>query len=230
MTKEVKTNNTFTPLKIKPKTKNQKKYLFSLQQNVPLVIAEGMAGSGKTLMAINWASHEIESGNKYKKLVLIRPPEPLAGRTVGFLKGTAQDKMGVWVSQLIRYIKDAVGSKKYEELLFDEKIDIQLLESIRGMSFNDSIIVVDESQLLTPKEIQALTTRIGTNSKIIFCGDTLQTDIKKSSVCGLTYLKDIVNSYDINCDIISFTVDDCMRSDLCKQFLLAYSDRGWDNF
>lgn len=222
---------TFKPFLLKPKTKNQKILLHSLQQSdIPLVIAEGYAGTGKTLTAVNWAAHEVENGNKYKNIVLIRPPEPLAGRTVGYLKGSANDKMMVWCSQLTSYIKQAIGNEKYEELCLSENIQIQLLESIRGMSYSNSIVIVDESQLLTPKEIQAIVTRIGSDSKLIFCGDTLQTDIKKNTIDGLSYLKRIVEKYDIPCEVIKFTIDDCLRSDLCKKFLDAFEKEGWDNY
>ena len=210
-----------------PKTINQKLYMRALEDGtVPLVIAEGFAGTGKTYMATNWAANALDK-NKYERIVIIRPPEPLAGRTVGFLKGSAQDKMAAWTSQLIHYVREAIGDESFAQYDEEERIVVQLLETVRGMSFNNSIVIVDESQLLSPKEMQAITTRIGENTKLIFCGDTLQKEKELHSLDGLSYLKNIIMSYDIHGEIIKFDVNDCMRSKLCKQFLIAYENDGW---
>lgn len=96
------------------------------------------------------------------------------------------------------------------------------------MSFNNSIVIVDESQLLSVKEMQAITTRIGENTKLIFCGDTLQKEKAIDSLDGLSYLKYIIMTYDIHGEVIKFNVNDCMRSKLCKQFLEAYEIDGWE--
>lgn len=211
-----------------PKTKNQKLYMRALEdKTVPLVIAEGYAGTGKTYMATNWAAHAIDK-NKYERIVFIRPPEPLAGRTVGFLKGSAQDKMAAWTKQLINYAREAIGDMSYDQYVEEERITVQLLETVRGMSFNNSIVIVDESQLLSKKEMQAITTRVGENTKLIFCGDTLQKEKKVDYKDGLTYIKYIMETYSIDGTAIKFDVNDCMRSKLCKQFLEAYETDGWE--
>lgn len=212
----------------RPKTRNQKLYMRALGDGtLPLVIAEGFAGTGKTYMATNWAAHALDK-NKYDRLVLIRPPEPLAGRTVGFLKGSAHDKMAAWTTQLIHYVREAIGDESFDQYVGEERITVQLLETVRGMSFNKSIVIVDESQLLSVKEMQAITTRIGENTKLIFCGDTLQKEKDVDSLDGLSYLKYIMSAYDIDGEVVKFSVDDCMRSKLCKQFLEAYEADGWE--
>lgn len=211
-----------------PKTKNQKLYVRALSDGkLPLVIAEGFAGTGKTYLATNWAAHALDK-NKYDRIVLIRPPEPLAGRTVGYLKGSAQDKMAAWTVQMTEYVREAIGQELYDSYIEENRICVQLLETVRGLSFNRCIVIVDESQLLSVKEIQALTTRIGEGTKLIFCGDTLQKETKNDKVDGLSYLKRIMCDYDIHGEVIKFDVNDCMRSELCKQFLIAYENDGWE--
>lgn len=213
----------------KPKTKNQKIYAHALSDNEHnLIITRGFAGTGKTYLAANWAAHALDK-NKYEKIILIRAPEPLAGRTVGFLKGGANEKMEPWLTQINSYIKDAIGHESFEQYVLEERIIPQLLETVRGMSFNNSIVIVDESQLLNKKEIQALTTRIGEKSKIIFCGDTTQTENNSVGDDGLSYLIYLVKTYNIKCKLVEFDIHDCMRSDLCKQFLQAFDSDSWSD-
>lgn len=202
----------------------QQELLEALKYNT-LVVARGSAGTGKTLLAIHHAARKLHYGD-IKKVVLIRAYQPLAGRSIGFLPGTAEEKLLPFYQQMIDYFEDYLGKATTEIHLKNKTIEICSLETIRGRSWNDSIIIVDESQNLFVPEIQALTTRVGTDSQIIFCGDNTgpQTDVKKG-MDGLTYLEKICIKYNINdCSFTTFSREHVVRSGLTKEFVIAFED------
>lgn len=207
-----------------PMNDKQGELLEALKYNT-LVVARGSAGTGKTLLAVWHAAKKLHYGD-IKKVVLIRAYQPLAGRSIGFLPGTAEEKLLPFYQQMIDYFEDYLGKATTEIHLKNKTIEICSLETIRGRSWNESIIIVDESQGLFAAEVQALTTRVGTDSQIIFCGDNTgpQTDVKKG-MDGLTYLENICKKYNISdCSFTSFTRDDVVRSGLTKEFVIAYED------
>ena len=127
---------------------------------------------------------------------------------------------------MIDYFEDYLGKATTEIHLKNKTIEICSLETIRGRSWSESIIIVDESQGLFSAEVQALTTRVGTNSQIIFCGDNTgpQNDLKKG-MDGLTYLEKICKKYNISdCSFNTFSREDVVRSGLTKEFVIAYED------
>ena len=190
-----------------------------------LVVARGSAGTGKTLLAIHHAARKLHYSD-VKKVVLIRAYQPLAGRSIGFLPGTAEEKLLPFYQQMIDYFEDYLGKATTEIHMKNKSIEICSLETIRGRNWNESIIIVDESQNLFVPEIQALTTRVGKNSQIIFCGDNTgpQTDHKKG-MDGLTYLEKICLKYNISdCSFTTFNREHVVRSGLTKQFVIAFED------
>lgn len=202
----------------------QSELLEALKYNT-LVVARGSAGTGKTLLAIHHAAKKLHYGD-IKKVVLIRAYQPLAGRSIGFLPGTAEEKLLPFYQQMIDYFEDYLGKATTEIHLKNKTIEICSLETIRGRSWNESIIIVDESQNLFVPEIQALTTRVGNDSQIIFCGDNTgpQTDVKKG-MDGLTYLEKICTKYNINdCSFTTFSREHVVRSGLTKEFVIAFED------
>lgn len=211
--------------RLEPKTPNQRLLLKALTSK-SLVIASGFAGVGKTYFTCRYAADQL-CKNQIGKIVLIRPYQALANRSVGYLKGSAEEKITPYMLQMINYIKEHMGDTRYNVFKQEGRIVLQLLESIRGMDFTDCIIIVDESQLLMPSEIQALVTRVGKGSKLIFCGDSNQAD-NKTRADGLAYLERIVQKHDIqDCATVTFTKEDCQRSDLVYDFLCAFDKEGW---
>ena len=207
-----------------PMNAKQTELLEALKYNT-LVVARGSAGTGKTLLAVWHAAKKLHYAD-IKKVVLIRAYQPLAGRSIGFLPGTAEEKLLPFYQQMIDYFEDYLGKATTEIHLKNKTIEICSLETIRGRSWNDSIIIVDESQNLYVPEIQALTTRVGTNSQIVFCGDNTgpQTDVKKG-MDGLTYLEKICVKYNIDdCSFTTFGREDVVRSGLTKEFVIAFED------
>ena len=190
-----------------------------------IVVAQGSAGVGKTLLACYHAAKKLHYGD-IKKIILIRAYQPLAGRTIGMLPGDADQKLLPFYQQMIDYFEDFLGKATTEIHIKNKTIEICSLETIRGRSWSDAIIIVDESQSLFVPEVQALTTRIGENAQMIFCGDNTgnQTDVK-NGMDGLTYLNKIVQKYNIpDCQFITFTRDQICRSDVVRDFVIAFEE------
>lgn len=201
---------------------NQNKFLEALKY-CTLVVAQGSAGTGKTFVCCWHAARKLFFKD-IKKIVLIRAYQPLAGRSIGFLPGEQEDKLKPFYQQMLDYFEDFLGKGTVEVALKNKDIEICSLETIRGRSWENSIIIVDESQSLHVPEVQALVTRVGENSQMIFCGDNsgLQTDIK-GAMDGLTYLQKLVDKYRISDSaFINFTRDDIVRSGMTKEFVIAF--------
>lgn len=207
-----------------PKNENQKKLLEALKYN-SVVIAEGSAGVGKTLLACWHAAKKLHFGD-VGKIVLIRAYQPLAGRTIGFIPGDAVSKLQPFYQQMLDYFEDYLGKGTTEIHLKQGTIEMCSLETIRGRSWSDSIILIDEAQSLYVPEVQALVTRLGEGSQMIFCGDNsgLQTDVK-NGMDGLTYLHRLVEKYKIpDIESVQFTRDDICRSDVTRDFVVAFEE------
>jgi phosphate starvation-inducible protein PhoH and related proteins len=209
---------------LNPRNDKQKELLEALKYTT-IVVAQGSAGVGKTMLACHHAAKKLHFGD-IKKVVLIRAYQPLAGRSIGLLPGTAEEKLLPFYQQMIDYFEDFLGKATTEIHLKNKTIEICSLETIRGRSWNDAIILIDESQSLFVPEVQALTTRIGEHSQMIFCGDNTgnQTDVK-NGMDGLTYLNRLVNKYSIpDIEFVSFTREHICRSDIVKDFVIAYEE------
>lgn len=209
---------------LNPMNDKQKDLQEALKYNT-IVVAQGSAGVGKTLLACYHAAKKLHYGD-IKKVILIRAYQPLAGRTIGMLPGDADQKLLPFYQQMIDYFEDFLGKATTEIHIKNKTIEICSLETIRGRSWSDAIIIVDESQSLFVPEVQALTTRIGENAQMIFCGDNTgnQTDVK-NGMDGLTYLNKIVQKYNIpDCQFITFTRDQICRSDVVRYFVIAFEE------
>ncbi|MFT5859187.1 MAG: PhoH-like ATPase [Flavobacteriaceae bacterium] len=183
---------------IKPKNAEQA-FAFNalLNSEVKLVALQGVAGTGKTLLALASA---LEQHKKFHQIILARPIVPLSNKEIGFLPGDASDKIGPYMEPLwdnLKFIKSQFGQnerkhKAIEELEESGKIIIAPLAFIRGRSLSNIIFIVDEAQNLTPHEIKTIITRAGENTKIIFTGDINQIDTPylDEHSNGLAYLID----------------------------------------
>jgi phosphate starvation-inducible PhoH-like protein len=207
-----------------PKNENQRVFLEAFKYDT-MVVGEGSSGVGKTLLACYHAAKKLHYGD-IKKVVLIRAYQPLAGRTIGFMPGDALMKLMPFYQQMVDYFEDYLGKASTQIHLTQGTIEICSLETIRGRSWDDAIIIVDEAQNLFVPEIQALCTRLGEKSQMIFCGDDtgFQTDVK-NSMNGLTYLQKLTEKYKIpDVTFVKFTRDDICRSGITKSFVVAFED------
>ena len=170
-----------------------------LNPEIKLVTVQGVAGTGKTLLALAGA---IEQRRNFKQIILARPIVPLSNKDIGFLPGDIKDKINPYMEPLfdnLKFIKNQFSEmdKKHKQIIEmqkQEKIVITPLAYIRGRSLSDIIFIVDEAQNLTPHEIKTIITRAGENTKMIFTGDVNQIDTPylDEHSNGLSYLIDRV--------------------------------------
>lgn len=207
---------------VHPQTENQKLFVNSLNKDV-VTVGKGVAGTGKTFLACYHGAKQLHNRN-IQKIVLIRAYQPLAGRSIGLLPGTLEEKLMPFYQQMIDYLTDILGKAVVEIHIKNKTIEICALEAIRGKSWDNCVVICDEAQNLFVPEIQALTTRIGINTQMIFIGDGsgVQTDVRKG-MNGLEYLEKIVKKYTIpNVGFVEFGYDDILRSDITRDFVIAY--------
>jgi PhoH-like ATPase len=183
---------------VKPKNSEQAFALNALlNDNIKLVALQGVAGTGKTLLALASA---LEQHKKFHQIILARPVVPLSNKEIGFLPGSADDKIGPYMEPLwdnLKFIKAQFGEneKKHKAILALEesgKIVISPLAFIRGRSLSNIMFIIDEAQNLTPHEVKTIITRAGENTKIVFTGDVNQIDTPylDENSNGLAYLVD----------------------------------------
>lgn len=183
---------------IKPRNAEQTFAIDSLlNDDIKLIALQGVAGTGKTLLALAAA---LEQHKKYEQIILTRPIIPLSNRDIGFLPGTAEDKINPYMQPLwdnLKFIKSQFSENERKKVLLDEmekngQLSIIALAFIRGRTLANSMIIVDEAQNLTPIEVKTIITRAGEGSKIVFTGDINQIDTPymDEQSNGLTYLID----------------------------------------
>ena len=206
---------------VKPRNAEQTFALHALMNpDVKLVTLQGVAGTGKTLLALASA---LEQHNMYQQIVLARPIVPLSNKDIGYLPGSAEDKINPYMQPLfdnLKFIKNQFGEneKKYrkiEEMEEDGKLKISALAFIRGRSLSNVMFIVDEAQNLTPHEIKTIITRAGENTKIVFTGDVFQIDTPylDEQSNGLSYLIDRLKGNDLFAHI---TLEKGERSELAN--------------
>jgi phosphate starvation-inducible PhoH-like protein len=177
--------NTLSKLKVslKCKTENQKK-LVRLIANNQMIICAGPAGTGKTYVACAEALRLLSTG-QYKKIIVAKSVTVLEGEEIGFLKGTLKEKMDPIMVSFMDNFHKIIGKPLTEELERFDFLETTPLAFIRGRSIDNSIIIVDEAQNITLKNMRSTMTRIGDNSKMIIIGDTRQIDINKKDASSL---------------------------------------------
>jgi PhoH-like ATPase len=183
---------------IKPKNAEQTFALNALlNDEIKLVALQGIAGTGKTLLALAAA---LEQKNKYQQIILSRPIVPLSNRDIGFLPGDAEDKISPYMQPLwdnlnfiqSQFKKNERKNKVVEELKNSGQLSITALPFIRGRSLTHAMFIIDEAQNLTPHEMKTIITRAGEGTKIVFTGDIHQIDTPylDEQSNGLSYLID----------------------------------------
>ena len=162
--------------RLKPRTENQKEYIRTAAENV-ITFCQGVAGSGKTHIAVGLAL-EYLLDEKVKKIIITRPVVE-SGEKIGYLPGTAEEKLHPYLLPLLDEVNYFISGAQFTGLKTNNKIEIVPLGLMRGRNFHNAFIVADECQNASYDQLKMLLTRIGTNSKMILTGDVSQSDLHR---------------------------------------------------
>ena len=211
---------------IDPLTENQQK-LFDSYTEGKNIIAYGAAGTGKTFITLyNALCDVLDPSTPYEKIYIVR--SLVSTREIGFLPGDHEDKSTLYqipYKNMVKYMFELPSAADFEmlygNLKAQETISFWSTSFIRGTTFDRAIIIVDEFQNLNFHELDSIMTRVGENTKIMFCGDATQTDlIKQNERNGIVDFMRVLRLMS-SIDIIEFGVEDIVRSGLVKDFILA---------
>lgn len=218
---------TFEPL-----TENQAKFFEAYKRGDYFIALHGVAGTGKTFCALYKALEEVlDKSNPFKKVIVVR--SAVQGREIGHLPGDADEKMEIYQQPYVQICHTLFDRRDAWQRL-EEQGYVEFISTsfIRGMSFDDAIIVVDEMQNCNFSELQTVITRVGYRSKIVFCGDYRQTDLikNKNDVSGIKRFLDIAST--MKCfSRFEFNANDIVRSSLVRDWIIAeteFNDREWE--
>lgn len=176
--------------KLKPRTLNQRDYIRTVAENT-ITFCQGVPGSGKTHIAIGMAL-EYLLDDKVEKIVITRPVVE-AGERLGFLPGTAEEKLHPYLLPLFDELNYFIQMQSYTKMKVSRQIEIVPLGLMRGRSFHNSFIIADECQNASYDQLKMLLTRIGTDSKMVLTGDTAQSDLQRHQQGGFLRLTDILS-------------------------------------
>jgi phosphate starvation-inducible protein PhoH len=208
---------TFEPL-----TENQQKFFEAYGRGDYFVMLCGSAGTGKSFIALYKSIQEIlDRSSSFQRVVIVR--SAVQSRDLGFTPGSVEEKMSLYEQPYMQICHTLFGRRDaYDALKECGRIEFISTSFIRGMSYDDAIIIVDECQNLTWEELSTIMTRVGYRSKIIFCGDYKQTDLYRNNKdkSGLTKFHTVAKSIKSFTNI-EFTTEDIVRSSLVKDFLIA---------
>jgi len=205
---------------IEPLTENQKKF-FNLYKNSNILLLHGVAGTGKTYIALYKALEEVlRKTVPNKKVIVVRSAVP--SREIGHLPGDEKEKTEVYQHPYIEICSDLFGRRDaFQRLQEQRALSFMITSFVRGITLDDSIIIVDECQNMTDMELNSIITRVGSRSKIIFCGDFRQTDLyRKTDMSGLKKFMVIADMMP-SVGTIEFEVEDIVRSQLVKEYIIA---------
>lgn len=211
---------------IEPLTDNQKKLFESYAEGKHLV-AYGAAGTGKTFITLyNALADVLDERTPYEKIYLVR--SLVSTREIGFLPGDHDDKASLYqipYKNMVKYMfqmpSDPDFEMLYGNLKTQETISFWSTSFIRGTTLDNCIVIVDEFQNLNFHELDSIVTRVGENSKIMFCGDATQTDLiktnEKNGIIDFMKILNVMPSF----DVIEFGINDIVRSGIVKEYLVA---------
>lgn len=203
---------------IYPKTENQKRLVEAFRSS-KMVFAKGVAGTGKTYLAVAWAVDQLKK-EKISKIILTRPAVE-AGESLGFLPGDMKEKVDPYLRPLYDALSEMLGAEAFERLQEKEVIEIAPLAFMRGRTLNHAVVILDEAQNTTRAQMKMFLTRMGKDCQMIINGDVSQTDLVRKSDSGLIQACDILQGID-EISIIELTQQDVIRNPLVQKIIDRY--------
>ncbi|GGK46588.1 phosphate starvation-inducible protein PsiH [Salinarimonas ramus] len=203
---------------IKPLNATQAAYLSALRTH-PQTIVLGPAGTGKTWMAAAHAA-DLFRQRRIGRIVLTRPNVP-AGRSLGFFPGTLEEKFAPWAVPVVDTIRERIGRGAFDIAMKNGEIEMVPFEVMRGRSWSDTFVLLDEAQNATLQEMKTFLTRLGEDCTAVVNGDVGQCDLKETS--GLAQVIAMIREQELPVPIIEFGADDIVRSGVCAMWVRAFA-------
>lgn len=219
---------------LKPMNRNQSYAQDALTRGVEVVMLTGSAGTGKSMLAAHRAACQLRN-KRIDKVWLVRPAVSV-GKSVGMLPGDIKEKLTPYFRQTISHLEKFLGKGPVEAHFNSGKIEMMPVEYLRGMSFENCMVIAEECQNFTHEEMEMMLTRLGDNAQLVFTGDTKQNDLRTESGLKTTmeliekmlqehpeYMThDDIDRLDDCVAIVKFKPEDVVRSGLTRTFVTMY--------
>jgi phosphate starvation-inducible PhoH-like protein len=204
---------------IRPLNYAQKQF-FEAWEDDYNIIASGYAGTGKTYLASFLALRSLFNSEQ-REIIFVR--STVSTRDVGFLPGSIDEKIAPYFEIYKDHVTDICASgTAWDSLLHRGAVRTESTSYVRGSTWNNAIVIIDESQNLTRHEVYSVLTRLGHNSRVMVLGDARQTDLPKGS--SSAYLQQLANKMPDDFELVTFTAQDIVRSDFCRALIIADSE------
>ena len=200
-----------------PRTTKQKEFIDALSSSSQVFVL-GPAGTGKTYVTATVAS-DLYTTKAIDRIVITRP-HVAVGKELGFLKGDLTEKTMPWALPVLDVLEKHLGKGTVETGIKNGNIEMAPLALMRGRSFDNAFIIVDETQNITTHELKMLLTRVGEGTTIVLNGDVQQSDLKEAD--GLSKVIHLAKKHMLPVPIIEFGVEDIVRSDICAQWVKVF--------
>lgn len=220
------------PFRLETRTENQRRYMYAMKNNT-VTLCIGMAGTGKSYLALGLAAQELKEG-RIDNIVIARPTVEASPKSLGALPGDIDEKISPYLYPAIEHLKMFLGKDLYGKFYHEGKIQLKALEYMRGCTFSNSFMILEEAQNASFEQLKMFITRIGKDSKIVINGDTAQTDLNmydKGRRIDLDIMIDKIwsDDDDYNSRLNDFAVvvlgsADVIRHPIIPEFLKAMED------
>jgi phosphate starvation-inducible PhoH-like protein len=204
-----------------PKTENQDKLIKAIKSSKQVLIL-GPAGTGKTYVTATCAA-DLYTLKEIDKIVITRP-HVAVGRDIGYLPGTLEEKAQPWALPVLDVLTKHLSKGAVDTALKAGNIEVATLALMRGRSFDNAFIIVDEAQNIEVPEIKMLLTRVGEGSTIVLNGDIQQSDLKGTS--GLAKIIHLAKKHLLDVPVVEFGIDDIVRSGICAEWVKVFMKEG----